>query len=69
MAGEFIISNESLQSMVAPLPRAEKQRALVERLDRINGGVRDLQGPLTKGALKTSLLPLAVLREAFVRWI
>lgn len=69
MAGQFIISNESLRSMVTPLPPANKQRALVERVDRIDASVRDLQGALTKGTLKTSLLPVAVLREAFAGWI
>jgi len=65
MAGHISIKGESPRLIVVSLPPGEKQHALVERVDRIDTAVCNLQRTLTNETLKGSLMPAAVLREAF----
>ena len=64
-AGQYNINSESLRSIVIPLPPVEEQDAMVERMDRIESSVRDLQMRIAAEKTTDALLPAAVLRKAF----
>lgn len=65
-AGQYNINSESLRSIVMPLPPVDQQDVMVERMDRIDNSVRELQERLASAKLQASLVQAAVLRRAFV---